>query len=359
MITSATIENFKCFKELHLPDLSRITLLGGRNNVGKSSVLEALFLFYAKQEPDMFFRHFGWRGISLISPEAEEAVAPAFRDYMMNRAIVITVSEDNFKETMEVAVNFSQVQKSIELQFPENEEKNPQVRIDQKTFPSYALEITYKSENEKARKSQVIFQSNRINMTADLAEAKLYPVAYIGARARFNPKDVAKRFGSLDVVGKGNTVVEFLQILEPRLTSLSSVVTETTSSVYGEIGIGRKIPVAFMGEGMDRLLSIILAIATSKNGFVLIDEFENGVHHSVMSEVWQAISKAAKEYNVQVIATTHSYECLQAAFEGTSNAGLSNEFRYIRLDRADEDIVARTYSHSMLGAAIERGWEVR
>lgn len=57
MITSATIENFKCFKRLDLPDLSRITLLGGRNNVGKTAVLEALAIFYRRVGPRMFYRH--------------------------------------------------------------------------------------------------------------------------------------------------------------------------------------------------------------------------------------------------------------------------------------------------------------
>ena len=67
----------------------------------------------------------------------------------------------------------------------------------------------------------------------------------------------------------------------------------------------------------------------------------------------------AQEYNCQIIATTHSYGCLQAAFEGSSNAALSDEFRYIRLDRSHEDIIAKTYTHAMVGVAIERGWEVR
>src|SRR5205807_7489873 len=90
--------------------------------------------------------------------------------------------------------------------------------------------------------------------------------------------------------------------------------------IHGDIGIGRKIPLAHMGEGMGRLLSIVLAIAVNKDGLILIDEFEHGIHHSGMTKIWEGVSKMAQEYNCQIIATTHSYECLQAAFEGTANA---------------------------------------
>jgi len=118
MITSATIENFKGFKHLELPELSRITLLGGQNNVGKTSVLESLFLFYAKTQPEMFLRHLAWRGISAISLEPDFALAPVFRDYRMDRKIIITLREDDQEETMEVEFNYSYSQQSIELPLP-------------------------------------------------------------------------------------------------------------------------------------------------------------------------------------------------------------------------------------------------
>jgi len=114
-----------------------------------------------------------------------------------------------------------------------------------------------------------------------------------------------------------------------------------------------------MGGGMRWLLSVILAIATTRNGVVLIDEVENGIHYSAMTKVWEGISKAAKEFNRQIVATTHSFECLQAAYEGVSNTGISDEFRYVRLDLVGEDIVAQTYSDDVFEAALNRGWEVR
>ncbi|HEY4033525.1 MAG TPA: AAA family ATPase [Ktedonobacteraceae bacterium] len=110
---------------------------------------------------------------------------------------------------------------------------------------------------------------------------------------------------------------------------------------------------------MSRLLSIILAIATAKNGVVLIDEVDTGIHHSRMPKIWEGICKAARAFNCQVFATTHSYECLQAAHIGIAQANMDRDFRYIRLDRHEQETVAKTYTYEVLGAALARRWEVR
>jgi predicted ATPase len=169
----------------------------------------------------------------------------------------------------------------------------------------------------------------------------------------------ANRFGLLDVLGRQDRVVDFLRVLEPRLRGLSSVALGDQSLVHGDIGIGRKIPVAFMGDGMARAMSLVLAIATTEQGIVLLDEAENGIHHHVMAKVWESVARAAQEFDCQLVATTHSYECLQAAAIGLAAANMREEFRYVRLDREGEDIVAKTYTHAMAEAAFERGWELR
>lgn len=151
---------------------------------------------------------------------------------------------------------------------------------------------------------------------------------------------------------------DFLKIIEPRLKSLSSVTMGDTSLIHGDIGLSRKIPVSYMGDGISRLLSIILSIATTKNGIVLIDECENGIHHSVMPKIWEAIAKAAREYNCQVICTTHSYECLEAAQEGISGE-LADDFSYVRIDREKNKRVAKCFDHEMLSMALKNNMEVR
>ncbi len=113
-----------------------------------------------------------------------------------------------------------------------------------------------------------------------------------------------------------------------------------------------------MGDGMARLISIILIISTTKNGCIFIDEIENGIHYSVLPKIWSGIVAAAKKYNCQIFATTHSYECLEAAVKALDE-NLQDEFRYIRLERHDEKLLSNTYSFAELSVSIDRKWEIR
>jgi len=182
---------------------------------------------------------------------------------------------------------------------------------------------------------------------------------YLGLPVNTNADD-ALRFAQLDIENRIPRVINFLQVLELNLIGLSSVTgLQQFPVMYANVGMDRKIPMDLLGGGMSRLLSIILAIATAKNGIVLIDEVDAGIHYSHMPKVWEGMSKAAQEFNCQIFATTHSYECLQAAYNGIAQADMVREFRYIRLERDKRDIVAQTYTHDLLGAALSRGWEVR
>ena len=129
--------------------------------------------------------------------------------------------------------------------------------------------------------------------------------------------------------------------------------------IYGDIDIGHLVPLQMMGEGMMRLAAIALTIANTENGTVLIDEIENGLHHSVLVKVWKAIINVAKKSNVQIFATTHSWECIQAAHEAfiTEN---SYDFRYHRLGRVGGTIKTATYGRETIEASVNLyGFEMR
>jgi AAA15 family ATPase/GTPase len=113
-----------------------------------------------------------------------------------------------------------------------------------------------------------------------------------------------------------------------------------------------------MGDGMVRLASLVLAIWQARNGFVLVDEIENGLHHTILSKVWQAIRKTAQEFNTQIFATTHSLECIKAA-HNTFIEYKNYNFRLHRLERTKKAIRSVTYTPETLEAAIETGLEVR
>ena len=113
-----------------------------------------------------------------------------------------------------------------------------------------------------------------------------------------------------------------------------------------------------MGSGFSRLLEITLAFAEIANGSILVDEIENGLHHSVLSGVWHAINQLSNKFNVQVFATTHSYECMTAArdaFKPTEDTGLM----FHRLSRRGNDIAVASYPFEGFDFTIDYGAEIR
>ena len=126
----------------------------------------------------------------------------------------------------------------------------------------------------------------------------------------------------------------------------------------GDIGVGRMVPLSLLGDGLGSLTNVLLAIADAPGGVVVIDEIENGFHHSVLSKVWKAIGEAAKAYRTQVFATTHSFECIEAAHEAFRE-DREYAFRLHRLERIADESHATTYGQETLAAAIHSNLEVR
>jgi AAA15 family ATPase/GTPase len=67
-----------------------------------------------------------------------------------------------------------------------------------------------------------------------------------------------------------------------------------------------------MGDGMWRMLTMAMAITQAKGGVLLVDEIDTGLHYTAMADMWNLICKSAKEFQVQVFATTHSYDCVHS-----------------------------------------------
>ena len=113
-----------------------------------------------------------------------------------------------------------------------------------------------------------------------------------------------------------------------------------------------------MGQGIMRLLTILLVISEVKNGIALIDELENGFHHSVLADIWKVISNYAKANNTQIIATTHSRELVSGAIQGIPS-NLRDKFKYMRIDRNKNNFKPKVYDFKTLKVALETDLEIR
>lgn len=119
-----------------------------------------------------------------------------------------------------------------------------------------------------------------------------------------------------------------------------------------------QVPLKSLGDGAVRMFCVALALANCRDGFLLIDEVENGIHYSVQQNFWKMVLQSAQENNVQVLATTHSWDCM-AGFATAAAANEEVDGAHIRLERRGGQMRAVEYSEEDLLVAAEQGIEVR
>lgn len=173
------------------------------------------------------------------------------------------------------------------------------------------------------------------------------------------PAEDADRFSLIEREGRQEVVVEALREMEPRLVRLAVLTQGGQARVHAQLsGHQRLIPVGMMGGGFARLLSMLTLVATSPGGVVLIDEVENGLHHQTLTSVWRALFAMATKNKCQIFVTTHSRECLMAAFEVSVERG-REELSMHRLQWVSDKLECVRLEARHLKLAAEMGLEVR
>jgi AAA15 family ATPase/GTPase len=125
-----------------------------------------------------------------------------------------------------------------------------------------------------------------------------------------------------------------------------------------DIGKPQLVRYEIMSDGIKKILSLLVSVTAAKNGVLLVDELENGLHYSSMDTLWQALIKIAETNNVQISATTHSYECL-ASFRRSLSATSSDKAVVIRIERTDDTHTAVTMNSEELLTLLDNNWEIR
>jgi len=108
---------------------------------------------------------------------------------------------------------------------------------------------------------------------------------------------------------------------------------------------------------MWRMLVMAIAITQCRGGVLLIDEIDSGLHYSVMSDMWRLIFNTAKELDVQVFATTHSYDCVYSLAHICADADEQNPVTIQRIEPGRSKAIP--YAQNEIRIAADREIEVR
>ena len=348
MFRDLRIRNFRAFDELEIKRLGRVNLIAGKNNSGKTSLLEAPFLLCWAGNPHVALNTNVGRGIDIAEGSAvpDTLWKPMFTNFDMSRTIEIGGRHESFGSlSLNVALDRPD---TIAVPFD-----SPGRALHTEFASESALGFSFKKGSEKSVTGHIRLTSGGFQIDQPVPRPP-FTAVFLSSRTGNLPED-AKRLGRLRQRKQGELVVNALRTVEPRLRSVEDNSASGVPMIWGDIGLSELVPLPMMGEGMTRIARLILAISEAPGGVVLVDEVENGLHHSALGKVWGAISTAAKQFDTQIIASTHSRECLKAAYESLD----ADELLIHRLETIAETIRCRTLGPDVIEAMFKHDFEIR
>ncbi len=318
-VKNVEFKNFKCFKELKVKDLKRVNLISGKNNVGKTSFMEGLELYLS----------------------SKECIGLALNLYKMIRRRQQNIRRERY----------------FELDFIYLNNTNMELIIDSKSLEIQYLEETpQKVEDFFAEKSSLFKYEPSLKLSIN-GDEKIIPIERItdkpmmlrrdlDAKININfissstveEKEIAIYYGRLIDMNMEKYLDESLSIFDENVIALKQKMTDRDVVLKLQLK-DRDTPVLLssLGDGINRYIAIICAIWESKNGYLFIDEIENGIHYTNYGKLWKIIFEASRMANCQIFITTHSKECIEA---------------FNRLNEEDEGIYLEFYRNQKNGLIV-------
>lgn len=363
MLHSLDIKNYRNLESLEIHSLGRVNLITGKNNTGKSTLLEAVAIHTMGGDFPLIEQLLEDRGEPFKYGEAQsvETKIKVLSSLFHNRNI-------GFDEVNAILIGGGQDSKD-----------STSLRL-----VKYVEDIITEQDGSITRKKRLLQHGT----DATLEDLQIGFEAKTGSQQRYilplaaktgiyffrfqnniqiiNTKSTGKDtndslFDNIALTDKEQSVIEALKIIEP-LTERIAFVEDATKKRNAVIKLSNSsttLPLQSMGDGINRILTIILAMVNADKGYLLIDEFENGLHYSVQEKLWEIIFKLSEDLNIQVFATTHSNDCIQG-FESVLNKQSDlSAGKLIRLDNKNGVIKQVEFDAQELKIAANQNIELR
>ena len=315
MLDHLHIQNYRLFKDLKIDKLGRVNLIAGKNNTGKTALLEAMRIWASKAHASVL------ANVIKARDEYDDNNWFSYTNLFTNR---------NYSD---IFIN------NLSIKIQNIKEKYTDL------YDSFTdLKLVIKYEGEEIREI-----SSLVNGLNPIDELIYLPI--------WKTNDLDKKLYKNISFEEQDDVVEILQIILPNIKRFR--IDDNGAKVL--TSGGEELKLSRLGDGVNRLLTIALSIINAKNKILLIDEFEVGLHHSVQEQLWEIIFKYAKKWKIQVFVTTHSQDTVKAFSYVSSKEEFKDMGQYMRLQKSkiNDEIEAVIYSKESLDYAIEDQLETR
>ena len=361
-LPSLVIKNFRGIDELTIPRLGRVTLLAGKNGVGKTTVLDAVRIYAARGRANILagilrnreeIRRFTDEdGTGMMTTDW----SALFSGRQMPNEHRIGIGPTDNGPGLTVSSVWTTRRESGMFQpslFPEDE----------------VLVLRIEFGGQQQRDIPVDYPMDAIRrhrvgtMVPELHTETMCETLGPGLPGN---ADLSRFWDEVVLTDDESLAVKALNLVLDATVEGIAVIGDPARRdaargrrvVVKVAGQALPVPLQSLGDGAVRLFGVALALANSRDGFLLIDEAENGIHHSIQTKFWNMVLQTAQRNNVQVIATTHSWDCV-VGFAKAANDLEDVEGILYRIQRNGERLRAVEYPESELANAAKHRIEVR
>ncbi len=346
---SLTVDNFKSFKSLTVDNLSQVNILFGKNNCGKSTFLESVFMLSGMTNPEMLFRCNGLRGFHRISE-----FSYFFHNLDCNSKIKITGESTNkvFNREMFIELDETKTVKSGDMNFnrftASNQIDRSKLKITAKTglgetyYPEVLLEVDKQKEQGEFKIPRNYKED--LKCTYSTPNNSLDSMYFLVANVVENKQKWL--------------IVEALQNIDSRIKNVEII----NGSILVDIGFRKMIPIQLLGDGVRKFFELTVFLYECRDGILLIDEIDNGLYFSVMKDLWRMLLTTAKKFNVQVFVTTHNIDSIKGLSKvlGGDQARFQESVSCYKLIHRDDDTMRTLYyPYKSFSTLIENENEIR
>lgn len=327
MIRNVTLTGYRGFQHYKMANLGRVNLLVGKNNCGKTALLEGIHLLAAGGDPSVLYQTTLRRGEYVSAAEDE----PPFNDFShfffqheIRPGSNFSIKSDNGFPDIQVTATPSEDIEGQEELFD----------IEDMLRPALALSIERRGASQSyspifvSDRGAGLAYGRRPGRRLPVSKKNSSPPIIFISPDSLRPQSLASMWSQILRDRLESEVLDALRILESDIEDIVFEPAEKIRYLPGIMGSferggvlislrneEHRIPLGSMGDGMRRLLVLAISLIQAKNGFLLVDEIDTGFHFSVMHRMWELVLKIACKSNIQVFATTHSWDCIAGLSE--------------------------------------------
>ena len=366
-LPSLSIAGFRGVEQLDIPRLGRVTLLAGRNGAGKTTVLDAVRIYAARGDVGALLELLVRREEFVTGHgEDDDLVDAPYFDALFH-------GRGDKASTISIGPMNSDAQLKIKPSYREHP-SDDQRRLFEGRFSAgvdvQALKVTFKDTEkflpmvfDPRDRTGSYFRSGRRRFAA---EDRAVPPIYcesLGPGLLSN-RDLARFWDTVALTDDEALALDALRLVFGDRVERATLVGDRCANRAGRRVVvklsDQQGPVSLkcLGDGATRIFGVSLALANCRDGILLLDEAENGIHHSLQALFWTMVLCAASAHNTQVLATTHSKDCINGFAWAALNCP-DVEGNLVRLERENGQIRAVEYSKEELETSAEQDIEVR